>query len=93
MVQAIGKNVLYMAMTALTIYLKLSINYIKLFVLRYAQFTKYHSPKCIMYSGFANFETNFADFESRSADYLSVSRIQAVTLCPMRCLKARLKVL
>ena len=39
MVQAIGKNVLYMAMTALTIYLKLSINYIKLLVLRYAQFT------------------------------------------------------
>lgn len=40
LVQAIGKNVLYMATTALTIYLKLSINYIKLLVLRYAQFTK-----------------------------------------------------
>ena len=57
--------------------------------------------------GFADFETSFADFakiadfetaffadfESRDVAYWAVSCIQAVTVCPMRCLKARLKVL
>ena len=49
---------------------------------------------------FAYFETIIAYFESRAVKMLSfatiysvVSRIQALTLCPMRCLKARLKVL
>jgi len=46
-----------------------------------------------VHSGFENFETKIADFESRPTVYLVVSRIQDVTLCPMRCLKARLNVL
>lgn len=57
-----------------------------------------------MHSDFSYFETIISDFEScvptshhemqsRGADYLAISRIHAVTVCPMRCLKALLKVL
>ena len=42
---------------------------------------------------FENFETLFANFESGTTDYLAVSRIQVDTDRPIRCLKARLKVL
>ena len=45
------------------------------------------------HQGFVNFETIFVYFESRAVNHSAVLRIQAVTVCPIRCLKARLKVL
>lgn len=42
---------------------------------------------------FADFETIIANFESIKPDYLPLLRIHVVTLCPIRCLKARLNVL
>ena len=46
-------------------------------------------------SVFVNFESPIVNFESQTFLHndLLASRIHAVTLCPMRCLKARLKVL
>ena len=47
------------------------------------------------HSVFVNFESPIVNFESQTFLHndLLASRIHAVTLCPMRCLKARLKVL
>ena len=46
-----------------------------------------------LHNTFYNFENRIVNFESRIADYKSFSCIQTVTLCPILCLKARLKVL
>ena len=63
---------------------------------RYADFFQIKQLLNAKHSVFAYFETIFANFESRDVTLwrlYSISCIQAVTLCPMRCLKARLKVL